>query len=80
METKEQDYFKQPKIEGYRQLTPTEAELINRIKVHGNVLNTLVTELRLAEGLDQRWVSIGSTDLQTGLMALVRAVAKPTSF
>lgn len=26
--------------------------------------------------LDQRWVSIGATDLQTGLMALTRAVVQ----
>jgi hypothetical protein len=30
--------------------------------------------------LDQRWVSIGETHLQTGLMALTRAVAQPTFF
>jgi len=29
---------------------------------------------------DQRWVSIGATDLQTGFMALTRSVAKPESF
>ena len=30
--------------------------------------------------IDQRWVSIGATDLQTGLMALTRAVAQPEFF
>jgi len=30
--------------------------------------------------VDQRWVSLGTTDLQTGLMALTRAVAQPTTF
>lgn len=30
--------------------------------------------------IDQRWVSIGATHLQTGLMALTRAVAQPTTF
>ena len=30
--------------------------------------------------IDQRWVSIGATDLQTGIMALVRAIAQPTTF
>jgi len=28
----------------------------------------------------QRWAAIGKTDIQTGIMALVRAVAQPTSF
>lgn len=27
----------------------------------------------------QRWAAIGKTDLQTGIMALVRAVAQPTA-
>jgi hypothetical protein len=30
--------------------------------------------------IDQRWVSVGATDLQTGFMALTRAVAQPTTF
>ena len=29
---------------------------------------------------DQRWVNIGATDLQKGLMALTRAIAKPEFF
>ena len=37
-------------------------------------------DLSQAEGLDQRWVSVGCTDLQTGFMALVRGVAQPTTF
>ena len=30
--------------------------------------------------LDQRWVSVGATDLQQGFMALVRSIAQPTTF
>lgn len=72
--------FQQPKITGYRQLNETEAALMNEIKAKGQELGELVQKLRGTEGLDQRWVSIGATDLQTGTMALVRAVAQPTSF
>jgi hypothetical protein len=72
--------FTQPKITGYRQLTEVEAGLMNEIKARGVELGTLVERLRAIEGLDKRWVSIGATDLQTGLMALTRAVAQPTSF
>lgn len=35
---------------------------------------------RLDEAQPHRWVSIARTDFQTGLMALTRAVAQPTSF
>lgn len=72
--------FTQPKITGYRQLTPVEAALMNEIKAHGVALGLLVDKLRATAGLDQRWVSIGATDLQTGLMALTRGVAQPTTF
>lgn len=67
------------RIDGYRELTETEIAHINKIKAHGESLNALVDELR-ATYADSRWLSIGVTDLQTGLMALVRAVAKPTNF
>lgn len=70
----------QPAITGYRQLGAAEAALMNRIKAHGQQLEALVAELRAQPELDQRWVSIGTTELQQGLMALTRAVARPTSF
>ncbi len=72
--------FVQPKVTGYRQLNEQEAALMNEIKAHGIALGELVAKLRAVDGLDQRWVSIGATDLQTGTMALVRAVARPTTF
>lgn len=70
----------QPKVTGYRQLNPTEAAIMNDIKSHGVQLWELVAKLRSIEGIDQRWVSVGATDLQTGLMALTRSVARPTTF
>lgn len=70
----------QPRITGYRQLSEAEAALINEIKARGLELGDLVAKLRAAEGLDQRWISVGATDLQTGLMALTRGVAQPTTF
>ena len=35
---------------------------------------------RIIEANPDRWVEIAMTDLQTGLMALTRAVAQPTTF
>ncbi len=72
--------FVQPKIIGYRQLNEAEAALMNEIKARGVELGQLVDKLRKTEGIDQRWASVGATDLQTGLMALTRSVAKPTTF
>lgn len=67
-------------IKGYRELSPKEIELMNKIKSMGEQLGDLVDELRGNFDTDKRWVAIGKTDLQTGIMALVRSVAKPTTF
>lgn len=71
-------------IKGYRELTQGEIDLMNEIKQHGMALGELIDKLRKNAqsefAVDQRWVSIGATDLQTGLMALTRAVTRPTFF
>lgn len=68
------------KISGYRELSQEEIDLMNEIKQKGKELGELVAKLRASPELDQRWVSIGATDLQTGFMALTRGVARPTFF
>lgn len=68
------------KIKGYRELSQQEIDLMNEIKEKGIELGELVKDLRACIDVDQRWVAIGVTDLQTGLMALTRAVAKPGFF
>ena len=72
------------KIKGYRDLTQDEISLMNKIKELGVEIGALCTSLTMTpikgEAPDQRWVAIGKTDLQKGIMALVRSVAKPESF
>jgi hypothetical protein len=53
---------------------------MNEIKDKGAELGKLVNAMRLDSDLDQRWVSIGATNLQQGFMALTRSVAQPTTF
>lgn len=72
--------FTQPKITGYRQLSPNEAEVINEIKALAEKTGVMVESLKGSQLADQRWVAIAGTDLQKGFMALVRAIAQPTSF
>ena len=69
-------------IKGYRELSQAEIDLMNAIKERGVELGRLVESLRSYPPgqLDARWLSIGATHLQEGLMALTRAVAKPTFF
>ena len=83
--------FIQPKITGYRQLTPEDAALINEGKALAEQVGAFIAKLRAmpatpfgaaaAPGhIDQRWVSIGATDLQQGFMAVIRGIAQPSTF
>lgn len=67
-------------INGYRELNEEEIAAINSVKKYGEQLGALVSVVRGIPDVDQRWASIGATDLQTGIMALIRAIAKPTTF
>lgn len=68
------------KISGYRELGQAEIDLMNEIKAVGPTLEALLDKLYSRPDLDHRWVAIGKTHLQEGLMALTRAVAQPTFF
>lgn len=68
------------KIKGYRDLTQDEINAMNTIKEVGAQLEALVEKVGFIAGVEQRWVAIARTDLQTGLMALTRSVARPTTF
>lgn len=68
-------------IIGYRQLSDLEIADINEIKVLGEQIEQKLGYLsQPGLGYDQRWLAIGRTHLQEGLMALTRAIAKPTTF
>ena len=91
--------FQQPKITGYRQLTPTEVALMNEGKALAEQCGAYIAKLRAlpatgaggvpftndgldgpVPSIDQRWVSIGATDLQRGFMAVIRGIAQPSTF
>jgi hypothetical protein len=68
-------------IKGAKPLTDGQVNLINQIHKLGLYLATGIEILNQSScEIDQRWLSIGKTDLQKGLMALERAVAKPEFF
>jgi len=85
--------FTQPKITGYRQLSEAEVALMNEGKALAEACGVYIAKLRehadiarsnkepmRAPPLDQRWISIGATDLQRGFMAVIRGIAQPTTF
>lgn len=78
------------------QMNEAEVALTNEAKALAEQCGAFVEKLRahgpqdtrghdiyiapLEPPVDQRWVSIGATDLQRGFMALLRAIAQPTTF
>lgn len=73
--------FTQPKITGYRQLSEAEVALMNEGKAMAEACGAYIERLRLhGPALDQRWISIGATQLQQGFMAVIRGIAQPTTF
>ena len=95
MTVKTDTHFIQPKITGDRQLSEQEVALMNEGKALAEQCGVYIAKLRAQkrekfEGdgepfemgidLDQRWISIGATDLQRGFMAVIRGIAQPTTF
>jgi len=67
----------QHQIHCYRELSEQEVDLINEIHTEGRVLNTIVDAVGNLPDSDRRAVAIARTEIQTGIMWLVRAIAKP---
>lgn len=69
-----------PVIAGHRSLSADELGLVNAIKAKAEEVRELVERVQSAADVDGRSASIARTELQTGFMWLVRAIAKPTTF
>jgi hypothetical protein len=67
-------------IKGYRDLSADEIALMNGAKGLGAEIGKLCDQLDGITGIDKRWLAIARTDLQKGIMALVRAIARPDGF
>lgn len=80
-------------IKGYRDLSQEEIDLMNEIKVKGEELRALINKVRAvadsvppvendADEADHPiyWVRSADSYMRNGIMALVRAVARPQSF
>lgn len=67
-------------IKGYRDLSAEEIALMNEVKTKAAQVGELMEKLRARRELDQRWISIGTTDLQKGFMCVIRGIAQPGGF
>jgi hypothetical protein len=65
---------------GRKPLTKDQVELINQLKTKSAELADYVEELRSAPDLDQRFLSIGVTQLQLGLMSINKAIVNDGTF
>jgi len=68
------------KITGYRELSEDEIALMNEGKQLAEQVGAYIAKLEAVQGLDQRSVAIGKTNLQTGFMWAIRGVAQPQTF
>jgi len=75
------------KIKGYRDLSEDEIALMNEGKELAEKVGEFLGKLERAEFAktedmvpDKRWLAIGKTHLQQGFMAVIRSIAKPTTF
>lgn len=76
------------RIKGYRQLSEDEQQIINDLKSLAELVGVRVEDVLRGgpEGdpwgfqPDVRWARIAQTHLQQGFMALIRSIAKPTTF
>lgn len=68
------------KIGGYRELTQGEIDAINAVKGKAEEVGLLLDGLLGMPGIDKRALAIAKTELQTGFMWAVRAIAQPETF
>jgi hypothetical protein len=81
-------------IKGYRDLSAEEIALMNEGKALSEQVGAFTEKLMALPAvhadhggapttpvsIDKRWASIGVTHLQQGFMAVIRSIARPTTF
>ena len=70
------------KLKGMRNLSEAEIKAMNDIADAGNRLGELISQIELFDEIncDQRWLAIGRTHLQEGIMFIKRAIGQPDNF
>lgn len=67
-------------IAGYRDLSEKEVAQMNAVKSCGLSIQQMIENLESDDAVDKRWLAIARTQIQLGFMALIRSIAKPTTF
>ena len=66
-------------VTGYSELSESELTAMNKFKALENEIGEFVKFVEQMEGVDQRCLALGRTNLQQGFMWAIRSIAKPTS-
>lgn len=64
-------------VKGYRDLSQSEIDAMNSIKLAEQNIGQLFQQVQAIPGVDQRALSIAKTQLQQGFSWFVRGVAQP---
>jgi anion-transporting ArsA/GET3 family ATPase len=71
------------KIKGYIDLSQEEIDLMNEAKELAEKVGDYIEKLEnksIILELDERWLTNGKIQLQSGFMKIIRSIAKPTTF
>lgn len=56
-------------------LLESQAELLNKLNRHGDVMTDIINLIEIIPGTDKRWVALARSNMSTGLTALKYAVS-----
>jgi len=68
------------KIHRSAELSNAQVETVNKLKSTEQALLEYLDDLEPLIAMDPRWLAIGTSDIQTGFMALVRAITDPEGY
>lgn len=64
-------------VHGYTSQSEAKIHLVNALKQLEEMVLRDLDALKLNEGIDQRWLAIGRTDIEKGFMAVNRSIFQP---
>jgi hypothetical protein len=67
------------KIEGYRDLSTEEIAIMNKLKACEKDVLALIEDVRNVSNANARSAAIARTEIQTGFMWAIRAIARPNN-
>lgn len=65
-------------VSGYTDQSTAKVDLVNINKVAEERVLRILDELKTMDGIDQRWLQTGRTQIEKGFMSVNRAVFQPT--